>query len=77
MTRGARRTLATAAAAALTLGASTLTAGTDTTTDSPGHLSPRTVERLYTVCIQGAPITPDTHERWVASCRERASGGLT
>ena len=72
-----RRALATTAAAVLALGASSLAAGADTTADSPSTVSARTAERLYTDCIDGAPTTPDSHERWVASCRERAAAGLS
>jgi len=72
-----RRTLATTAAAVLALGASSLAAGADATADSPSTVSARTAERLYLACIDGAPTTPDSHERWVASCRERAAAGLS
>lgn len=75
MTRSTRRTLTTAAAA-LAISASVL-ASSAAASDTPGHVSPATAERLYTACIDGAPTTPDTHERWVANCRERAATGLS
>jgi Spy/CpxP family protein refolding chaperone len=77
MTGTTRRTLTTAVAAALAIVASALASNAATTADTPSHVSPATAERLYTACIQGAPTTPDAHERWVANCRERASAGLS
>ena len=72
-----RRTLATTAAAVLALGASSLAAGADTTAERRSSVSASTAERLYLACIDGAPTTPDSHERWVANCRQRAAAGLS
>jgi hypothetical protein len=75
-TRIVRRTLATAAVAALAVGGSNVASGATATVDS-SRVSPGTVERLYAVCIDGAPRSPDAHERWVAGCAERAAAGLS
>jgi len=72
-----RRALATAAAAALTGGALGFTSSAATAGDAPGHVSPRVAERLFEACIDGAPTTPDSHERWVDGCAERAAVGLS
>jgi len=36
--------------------------------------SPDTVERHYQACIASAPSTPDSHGRWVESCRAKLQG---
>jgi invasion protein IalB len=72
-----RRILGTTAAAALAIGASALPVNAAATAENPSDVSPRTVERLYTACVDGAPTTPDTHERWAAGCSERAATGLS
>lgn len=72
-----RRTLARAAAAALAIGALASAPSAATADEAASHLSPDTAERQYESCIDGAPTTPDAHERWVASCRERAAAGLS
>ena len=77
MTATTRRTVITAGAAALAIATSALASNAATTAHGPSHVSPATAERHYTACIDGAPTTPDTHERWVASCRERAAVGLS
>jgi hypothetical protein len=71
-----RRTLAAAAAAALAVAALPFASSAASAADGAGHVSPRVAERAYIACIDGAPTTPDSHERWVTSCRERAAGGL-
>lgn len=68
-----RRTLATGAAAALAAGALGLVPTTASADDGATHISPRAAEQMYLACIDGAPTTPDSHMRWVASCRERMS----
>ena len=73
----ARRTLATAVAAALAVGALPFASSAAVADDGSGHVSPRAAERAYLACIDGAPTTPDSHERWVDTCRERATAGLT
>ena len=53
-------------------------AGASTTfaaADASVYVSPATVERQLTACIDGAPRSPDAHERAVANCRESASAG--
>jgi hypothetical protein len=53
-------------------------AGTTAAAGDPSvHVSPATVERLFTACVDGAPRSPDAHERTVANCRESASPGVT
>jgi hypothetical protein len=71
-----RRTFATAAVAALTVWSLASVSDAATGRDAPGQVSPRLAERLYTACIDGAPTTPDSRERWVAGCLERAADGL-
>ena len=68
-----RRTLASTLAAALAAGALAFVPGTALAEDGATHLSPRAAEGAYLACIDGAPTTPDSHVRWVANCRERAS----
>ncbi len=70
-----RRRLATTAATVLTVGALAFVPGAASADDGSTHISPRVAERQYATCIEGAPTTPDSHERWVVSCRERASAG--
>ena len=72
-----RRTLASAAAAAVAVGALPFVSSAAVADDGSGHVSPRVAERTYLDCIAGAPTTPDSHERWVINCRERATAGLT
>jgi hypothetical protein len=67
------RTLASTLAAALAAGALAFVPGTALAEDGASHLSPRAAEQAYLGCIDGAPTTPDSHVRWVASCRERMS----
>jgi hypothetical protein len=43
--------------------------------DASPHVSPATVERLFTACVDGAPRSPDAYGRTVANCRESASAG--
>ena len=69
------RTLATTLAAALAAGALGLVPSTASADDGATHISPRAAEQAYLACIDGAPTTPDSHMRWVASCRERMSTG--
>ena len=66
------RTLA-AAAAAVAVGALPFVSSVAVDDDGPGHVSPRVVERTFLACIDGAPTTPHSHERWVINCRERAT----
>lgn len=71
-----RRTLAAAAAATLAVAALPFASSAAGAADGSGHVSPRVAERAYLACIDGAPTTPDSHERWVIDCRERAATGL-
>jgi hypothetical protein len=71
-----RRMFATATAAGLAVSALGF-APSAAADDAPDNVSPRVAERLYKTCIDGAPTTPDSHERWVAGCRERAAAGLS
>ncbi len=71
-----RRTLAAAAAATLAVAALPFASSATGTADGSSHISPRVAERVYLACIDGAPTTPDSHERWVVRCRERAATGL-
>lgn len=53
-------------------------AGASTTfaaADASVYVSPATVERQLTACIDGAPTSPDAHKRAVANCRSSASVG--
>jgi hypothetical protein len=68
-----RWTLAAAATAALAVGALAPAPSAATADDAPGHVSPRVAEQQYLACIDGAPTTPDSHERWVASCRDHTA----
>jgi hypothetical protein len=54
------------ASAALTLAVGATPAGAI----ESRSLTPDTLERRYMACVDGAPTTPDSRERWVASCRE-------
>lgn len=68
------RTLAAAAVLAFAAVASAAT--TANADDAPGLVSPRITEQAYLACIDGAPTTPDSHERWATSCHGRAATGL-
>ncbi len=72
-----RKTIARAAAVALVVGALASPAGAAGADDAARQVSPATAERLSLACIDGAPTTPDSHERWVASCHEHAAAGLS
>lgn len=66
------RMIAAAAAATLAVGVLPSSAAVN---DGLSPISPRVAELLYLACIDRAPTTPDSHERWVASCRQRAADG--
>lgn len=62
--------LAAAASVIVTAGGGSVAATSD---GDRGAVSVRVAERIYLDCIDGAPTTPDSHERWVASCRDLAA----
>jgi hypothetical protein len=64
---GTRRTVATALVTAVGLLLTIAQAAAGSPIPPAG--SPDTVERHYQACTASAPRTPDSHERWVESCR--------
>lgn len=62
-----------AAVIAVIAGATPALASSAATTDDTSRGNPRVVEREYVDCIDGAPRSPDAHDRWVGSCRHQVT----
>lgn len=70
-----RRTLPIVAAAALAVSALASTATATPADDTAGSVGPGLDEQEYVACLEGAPTSADSRERWVLSCREQATAG--